>query len=361
MTDLAVSVTGGVDTHKDVHVAAALDGVGRLLGTKSFPTTAAGYRALLGWLRCFGEVVAVGVEGTGSWGAGLARYLATQAVVVLEVSRPNRQQRRRRGKSDPADAEAAARAVLADQATGVPKSTTGVVEAIRLFRLARRTAIKARSQAANQIHSVIDTAPEQLRAQLIERSGPARIARCARLRPADMATPLGAAKAALAILARRWSALDDEIAELDGHLGSLVARAAPGLVAIKGVGTEVAGALLSAAGDNPERLGSEASFASLCGASPIDASSGRNKRHRLNRSGDRQANRALYVVVLNRLTWDDRTRAYMARRLAEGKTKKEVIRCLKRYVARELYREIRKMNDNIPAISLKPEIAKKVA
>jgi len=140
MADLAASVTGGVDTHKDLHVAAALDGVGRLLGTQSFPTTAPGYRALLGWLRSFGTVTAVGVEGTGSWGAGVARYLAGQDVKVLEVNRPNRRQRRRRGKSDPADAEAAARAVLAEQAIGAPIATNGVIESVRLLRLARRSA-----------------------------------------------------------------------------------------------------------------------------------------------------------------------------------------------------------------------------
>jgi transposase len=361
MTDLPGPITGGVDTHKDIHVAAALDGVGKLLGTQSFPTTATGYRALLAWLRGLGTVVAVGVEGTGSWGAGLARYLAAEDVKVLEVNRPNRQHRRRRGKSDPADAEAAARAVLAEQATGTPKATNGAIESVRLLRLARRSATKGRTQAANQIHSVIDTAPEELRDQLIGLPTSARIARCARLRPADIATPIGAAKLALVSLARRWSALDTEIEMLGVELGRLVAVAAPSLMAVKGVGTEVAGALLTAAGDNPDRLGSEASFAALCGASPIEASSGRSQRHRLNRGGDRQANCALYTVVLNRLTWDDRTRSYMARRTAEGKSKREAIRCLKRYVARELYREIRKISANSRTESFSIETSQNAA
>jgi transposase len=361
MADPQASVTGGVDTHKDLHVAAALDGVGRLLGTQSFPTTAAGYRALLSWLRGFGTVTSVGVEGTGSWGAGLARHLATEGVTVLEVNRPNRQARRRRGKSDPADAEAAARAVLAQEATGTPKATNGTVEAVRLLRLARRSAMKARTQAANQIHSVIDTAPEELRAQLIVLPMSVRVARCSRFRPGDVSSPVGAAKLALASLARRWCALDAEIETLSGELGRLVATAAPTLVAVKGVGTEVAGALLTAAGDNPERLATEARFAALCGASPIDASSGRNQRHRLNRGGDRQANCALFTVVLNRLTWDERTRAYMARRTAEGKSKREVIRCLKRYVARELYREIRKMSVHIQSESLTARVSQDAA
>jgi transposase len=361
MADLPAAITGGVDTHKDLHVAAALDGVGKLLGTQSFPTTTAGYRALLGWLRSFGTVVAVGIEGTGSWGAGLARHLAAADVKVLEVNRPNRQHRRRRGKSDPADAEAAARAVLAEQATGTPKATNGMIESIRLLRLARRSAVKGRTQAANQLHSVIDTAPEELRAQLIGLSSTARIARCSRLRPGEVATPLGAAKLALVSLARRWSALNEEIEMLSDELGRLVAVAAPSLVAVKGVGTDVAGALLTAAGDNPERLVSEASFAALCGASPIQASSGRSQRHRLNRGGDRQANRALYSVVLSRLTWDDRTRAYIARRTSEGKSKREAIRCLKRYIARELYREIRKISADLQPGSLSTEISQNAA
>ena len=361
MTDPAPSITGGVDTHKDLHVAAALDDVGRLLGTRSFQTTAAGFRALLAWLRMFGDVVAVGVEGTGSWGAGLTRYLISENVKVLEVNRPNRQDRRRRGKSDPADAEAAARAVLAEQAIGIPKLSTGVIESIRLLRLARRGAVKARTQAANQIHSVIDTAPQELRAQLLGLSKTARLARCARLRPGDVATPVGAAKLALVSLARRWAALNDEIDALGLQLARLVELAAPNLLAVKGVGTDVAGALLTAAGDNSERLGSEAAFAALCGASPVDASSGRQQRHRLNQGGDRHANSALFTVVMNRLTWDERTRAYMAKRIAEGKTRLEVIRCLKRYVARELYYEIRRTNVDILDLSEKPEPASHAA
>jgi transposase len=357
MADLTARITGGVGTHKDLHVAAALDDLGKLLGTQSFPTTTAGYRALLGWLRGFGTVVAVGIEGTGSWGAGLARHLAAADVKVLEVNRPNRQPPaagqvrpgRRRGRGPLRAGRAGHRH---------PKGNNGVIESIRLLRLARRSAVKGRIQAANQMHTVIDTAPEELRAQLIGLTSTARVARCSRLRPGDVATPLGAAKLALVSLGRRWSALDDEIEMLSGELGRLVALAAPSLVAVKGVGTDVAGALLTAAGDNPERLVSEASFAAPCGASPIPASSGRSQRHRLNRGGDRQANSALYTVVLSRLTWDDRTKAYMAKRTAEGKSKREAIRCLKRYVARELYREICKTSDDLKSGSLSTDILK---
>jgi transposase len=342
MTDPSRLITGGVDTHKDFHVAAAIDSLGRILGTDLFPTTSAGYRRLLAWLRGFGDVVAVGVEGTGAWGAGLARYLTAEGVRVVEVDRPNRQRRRRRGKSDPADAETAARAVLAGDATGTPKAATGTIAAIRLIRVARRSAMKARTQAANQIHSVIDTAPESLRGTLMGLTQRERIAKCSRLRPTQPTTPLGAAKLALSTLARRWLALTAEIETLDAQLDQLVEATAPSLVAAKGIGTETASMLLTAAGDNPDRLATERSFAALCGSSPIEASSGKQQRHRLNRGGNRQANYALYLIVLNRLAWDPRTKAYMQRRLAQGKTKKEIIRCLKRYVAREVYNLIAK-------------------
>jgi transposase len=337
MTDTDVVVTGGVDTHKDLHVAAALDQFGRLLGTGAFPTSSAGYQDLLAWLEAFGSLERVGIEGTGAWGAGLSRYLRSNSANVVEVLRPNRQRRRRRGKSDTLDAESAARAVQSGEARGLPKEGEGAVEAIRILRVARRSAIKARTQAANQVHSIIDTCPEELRSKFIGLTSKAQIAKAARLRRGDAGTPMGAAKTTLALLARRWIALDGEIGELDTLLRQNVEQTAPTLLAIHGVGPDVAGALLSAVGDNPGRLRSEASFAALCGVSPLDASSGRQKRHRLNRGGDRVANSALFRIVLCRLIRDEETRAYMDRRVAQGKTKKEVIRCLKRYVARELY------------------------
>ena len=329
MTDPTTVVTGGVDTHKDFHVCVALDQLGRVLGTEQFPTSLRGYKALFRWLTGFGPLGAVGVEGTGSWGAGLSRSLSAAGVKVVEVNRPNRQARRRRGKSDPADAEAAARAVLAGEALGTPKAATGAVEAVRLLRIARRSAMKARAQAANQLRSVIDTAPEALRAKLLGLKERERVTKAAPLRPGEVSTSLGAAKFALASL-----------------LAALVNTTVPSLVAIIGVGTETAGTLLSAAGDNPTRLRSDRSYAALCGSSPVDASSGRQLRHRLNRGGDRQANSALYLIVLNRLAWDQRTKDYMNRRSSEGKTKKEAIRCLKRYVAREVYHAI--MRDLTP-------------
>ena len=343
MTDLTRMVTGGVDTHKDIHVAAAVDELGRTLGPESFPTTTAGYRQLFGWLRSFGSLELVGIEGTGAWGAGLARFLAVQDVRVVEVHRPNRQHRRRYGKSDPADAIGAARAELSGEASGTPKAANGGVEAIRLLQVARRSAMKARTQAANQLHAVVTTAPEPLRATLTGLATTALVTRSARLRPGVITNPTAAAKLTLVTLARRWLALNAEIATLDGHLDELTTDTASTLVALNGVGTQTASALLTAAGDNPDRLAREGSFAALCGSSPIDASSGRQQRHRLNRGGDRQANAALYIIVISRLRWDTATKTYMQRRMAEGKTRKEVIRCLKRYIARQVHRAI--LND----------------
>lgn len=334
-------VVGGVDTHKDVHVGAALDRLGRTLGTAEFAATPAGYRRLGAWLASFGPVEAVGVEGTGCYGAGLMRHLAGQGVVVLEVNRPNRQFRRRHGKSDVTDAIAAAKAVLSGDASGAPKSGDGAVEAIRLLRVARRGAVKARTQAASQIHNVLATSPDELRTQLRGLSTPKLVASCGRLRPATSSGTLAAAKHALVSIARRWAAADAEIRDLDPQLRRLVSDIAPTLCELSGVGPDTAGALLVAAGDNPERMRSEAAFAALCGTSPVQASSGKVVRHRLNQGGNREANSALWRVVLVRLGKDQRSQDYMARRTAEGMSKREVMRCLKRYVARETFNALR--------------------
>ena len=333
-------VVGGVDTHKDVHVAAAVDDVGRILGTAEFPTTTRGHRALLAWLGGFGSVMRVGVEGTGAYGAGLARYLVKAGVEVVEVDRPNRQTRRRKGKSDPVDAEAAARAALSGEASGRPKSRTGAVEMIRVLRVARRSARKARTQAANQLHDLVLTAPDELRETLRALSLAELVERAARWRSGPITTPVAATKFTLSVLARRYQALSVEMDRLTLELDHLVAETAGRLLERKGLGTDTTAALLVAAGDNPDRLKNEASFAALCGASPIDASSGKQQRHRLNRAGDRQANEALWRIVMVRMTCDPRTQDYIARRRTEGKTTKEAIRCLKRYVAREIYREL---------------------
>jgi transposase len=270
----------------------------------------------------------------------VTRYLQARGHRVVEVDRPDRKTRRRKGKSDTIDAEAAARAVQAGRATGIPKTRTGPIEAIRVLRVARRSAVKARVQAVNQVQSLVSTAPDDLRDQLRHLRLVELIRAAARFRPGLPTEPHQATKTALRALARRHQALADEIAGLNAQLDTLVAAVAPNLIALNGVGTEIAGQLLVTAGDTPERLRSEAAFAHLCGVAPIPASSGRTDRYRLNRGGDRAANAALYVIVLCRLRWDPRTRAYAERRTKEGRTKNEIIRCLKRYVARELHREL---------------------
>jgi transposase len=356
--DGEVRVTVGVDTHTDQHVGVALDQFGRRLGTRSVPTTPAGFAALLAWARDFGVIEQIGIEGTGSYGAGLTRWLRARGLAVIEVERPHRhdrQARRRRGKSDPLDAEAAARAVQAGTVVGQPKAGDGQVEMIRTLRLTRRSAMKARTQAANQLHAVVVTAPDELRARLrvLPLAELVRIA--AAFRPVrtgvTLTTPMAAAKLALKGLAIRYRQLSAEIDALDVHLERLVSIAAPELIAVKGVGTDIAGALLVAAGDNPDRLHSEAAFASLCGVAPIPASSGKTNRHRLSRGGDRDANRALYLLALGRMGWDPATRTYVTRRTAAGLSKPEIIRCLKRYLAREIYRILVK-----PSASLLPPV-----
>ncbi|RRR84052.1 IS110 family transposase [Streptomyces sp. RP5T] len=336
-----IAVIGGIDTHTDTHQAAVIDTVGRHLATEPFSTSPAGYQQLLDWLRSHGEVLAVGVEGTGAYGAELARFLSSNGITVVEVDRPDRKARRDNGKSDPVDAYAAATAVLSGRAKGTPKSRNGIAEAIRALRVARSSAIKARTQTINQIRTLIVTAPAEVREQFRGLPTAELIDHLARSRPAgDLADPACAVRTALRRLARRHRALSEEIAAADAELKPLVTRAAPQLVALPGVGPESAGQLLITAGDNPERLRSEASFAHLCAAAPIPASSGRTKRYRLNRGGDRQANRALHTIVIVRMRHDRRTQEYVARRTAEGMSKKDIIRCLKRFVAREVYKHL---------------------
>ena len=329
-------ITGGIDTHADTHTVAALNELGRLLGHQRFPATIAGYGQLEAWLRSLGNVVAVGMEGTGSYGAGLFQHLRRHGLLIIEVDQPDRGARRKTGKSDPADAIAAAHAVQAGRATGTPKTRDGVVESIRALRVARNGASKAHTAAINTLRQTLITAPAELREQLSGLGPKALVDTCARLRPGDIRDPGQAAKATLRRLARRCQMLTAELTETDQDLALLLAQKAPDLLAVYGVGTDIAGQLLVTAGDNPDRLKSEASFAALCGVSPLLASSGKTNRHRLNRGGDPAANSALHRVVIVRMRFHTETRAYVERRTREGLSKREIIRCLKRYVAREL-------------------------
>ena len=340
IVEAARGITGGVDTHRDVHVATALDPLGGLLGTESFSTDSAGYKALLSWLASFGDVTKVGVEGTGSYGAGLARHLGRVGVEVIEVDRPNRQKRRSAGKSDPLDAVEAARAALGGRAAGRPKSRDGAVEAIRVLVVAKRSARQARVKALIQMRHLGYSAPEQLRCLLKGLSVPALVAEGAKLRPTRSPDPVTAAtKASLSSLAHRIEALDRELAELDQRIEALLVATVPDLLELFGVGPDTAAALVMAAGDNPERLHSEAAWAHLCGVAPVPDGSGKTSgRVKAHDGGDRQANSALWRIVMVRIADDAETRLYFERRVKDGKTKHEVIRILKRYVAREVYR-----------------------
>ncbi|WP_405099628.1 IS110 family transposase [Micromonospora sp. NBC_01412] len=330
----------GVDTHKDFHVAAVLTLAGALLEHAAFPTTASGYRQLVAWAKSLGTLRRAGVEDTGSYGTALTRHLRVEDIVVLEVNRPDRAARRRRGKTDTADAEAAGRAVISGQATTTPKSADGPVEMLRLFKLAKDSAIKARTQAINQLKAVLVTADTQLREDLAPLSNPLLVAACARLDPDRSAGPAYAARYTLRLLANRIQQLTAEIDELTTHITATIEAKAPQLLKLTGVGPDSAAVLLVTAGDNPERLTNEASFAALCGVSPLEASSGKTARRRLNRGGDRQAIAALYRITLSRLRWDQRSRTYLTKRTAEGKSRREIIRCLKRYIAREIHQHL---------------------
>lgn len=327
----------GVDTHKDQHVAVAVDRLGARIGQRSLPTTNTGYADLEHWARDFGEINAFGIEGTGSYGAGLMRYLRDQGHRVVEVNRPDRSTRRRLGKSDPTDAEMAARAVLAGVARDQPKSGVAEVEMIRMLKSAKDSAMKSRTQAMNQIKSLIVTSPVEIRELFRGCKSAHLVSRCANMHVNKLETPAQAAKFTLRSLARRYLLFTYEIESLNTGLKHLTSAFAPSLLQPLGIGVDTAAALLVTAGSNPDRLKSEAAFAALCGVSPIPASSGNTNRFRLNRGGDRQANAAIYRIVLVRLRYDDRTVAYLRRRIADGKTKSEAIRCLKRYVAREVF------------------------
>jgi transposase len=332
-------VIGGVDTHGRTHHAAVIDQQGRLLGDREFPADSGGYRQLLSWLGRHGHLDAVGVEGTGSYGAGLTRLLLDCGVNVVEVDHPDRRTRRRRGKSDPIDAEVAARAVLAGVATAPAKRRDGIVEAIRALRAARSGAIKARTAAINQLKGLLVTAPATLREALDALPTSALVAACTRLRPdeAALADPVNATKAALRVVACRIHQLDQELSVADQRLATPVGHAAPRLLKLQAIGVDHAGQLLVTAGQRPERLRSEAALARLCGAAPIPASSGTTHRHRLHRGGDRDANRALHLAVVVRMRWCPRTRGYAERRTKQGMSKPEIMRCIKRYLAREVY------------------------
>lgn len=335
----ALHVVGGVDTHKDLHVAAVVDRQDRVLGVESFPTTRHGYRLMLVWMRSFGDLQRVGIECSGSYGAGLLRYMQAAGVEVLEVTAPDKHDRRRRGKNDHFDAESAAHAAFAERHTVTPRSRDGMVESLRVLRVCRKTAVQARRIALQMIQTTIVCAPDRLRGPLRQMTRMQLIRTLAAWRP-DLTAYREVEEAyriSLKSLARRYLELHDEIADMDDMIEAIVKDLAPELLEQTAIGQNSAAQLLLTAGDNPERLRSEASFAALCGVSPVPASSGKTVRHRLNRGGDRAANSAIHIIAIGRLRLDPRTQAYVAKRIAAGNSKLEAIRSLKRYIAREVF------------------------
>jgi len=331
----------GVDTHKDEHVAVAIDGLGGIIGEALFvPATKSGYTELMAWASLLGNVHAYGVEGCGSYGSGLARFLRRHDHKVFEVARPPRRgERRASGKSDTIDAEHAARVVLSGNGTATPKLADGQIEAIRIVKIARDTAVKAHTTAIVTLKAVLVTASDELRASLEPLTDHKLVVTCAALSSdGDIADPDVAMRITLSSLAHRWLDLHEEIKTHSSHLKTLTKQAAPQILERFGVGFDTTAEMLITAGDNTDRIRSEAAFAKMCGVCPIPTGSGKTSgRHRLNRGGNRQANAALYRVVIVRMRWHPPTITYVERRTAEGLTKKDIIRCLKRFVARELY------------------------
>lgn len=332
----------GVDTHKHIHVAAVMDSIGGVLATLTIATDAAGFKQLLEWATGFGKVIAFGIEGTGSYGAGLTSFVRRHGHKVIEVSRPDRRLRRLNGKSDTLDAENAARAVLAGFATAVPKTADGSVEMIRQLKVAHDTAVKGRSATMVTLKAMLVHAPEQLRKEAAGKTQIKLARHCAALRPRKLDSPDDSIRYTLRSIARRWISLDDEAHELSDLIAELVNARAPHLVEEFGIGVDTAAEILIVAGDNPERIKSEAAFAKLAGISPVPTGSGMTSgKHRINHGGHRQLNAAIYRTVIVRMRFHEPTLAYVARRTTEGKSKRDIIRCLKRYVIREVYHLIK--------------------
>lgn len=333
-------IYGGADTHADTIHVAVIDGLGRELGDREFPTSREGYQDALEYLTSFGDVEVFGIEGTSSYGAGLARTATEAGLVVVEVNRPDRAHRRRRGKSDPIDAYQAAHAAASGRATAAPKHEA--IDALRALHIARSSAVKATTAAMNQIHQLLVTAPVEVRERYRHLKEKPLVKALAAARPNATASTLSTtARTVLGVLrtlARRHQTLTAEADDLEAQLRALVEAINPGLLAAYGVGPVTAAQLLITAGGNPDRLRSEAAFAALCGAAPVPASSGKTTRHRLSRGGDRAANWALHTIALVRLSSDPRTREWATRQRATGRVGLELLRVLKRAIVREMYR-----------------------
>lgn len=328
----------GVDTHKHVHVAAVMDTIGGILATLTITTDAGGFKQLLEWASDFGKVLAFGIEGTGSYGATLTSFLRRHGHKVIEAGRPDRRSRRANGKSDTLDAENAARSVLAGFATATPKTADGAVEMIRQLKIAHDSAVADRTASMVTMKAMLVHGSDELRRETSRKTQIMLARHLAALRPRALESPDDALRHSLRSLARRWQQLDTEAKELSAMIEQLVTRTAPQLLEQFGIGVDTAAEILIVVGDNPERIRSEAAFAKLAGISPVPTGSGMTSgRHRINHGGHRQLNAAIYRTVIVRMRFHEPTIAYVARRTAEGKSKREIIRCLKRYVIREVY------------------------
>ena len=347
------TIIGGIDTHADTIHVAAIDLWGRELGDKEFPTTPGGYREALQFLVGHGEVTGVGIEGTSSYGTGVTRAARDAGLEVFEVIRPERSVRRRQGKSDPLDAYQAARAVLTGRATAAAK--TADIAALRALHNARRSAVKARAAAQVQIGQQLITSPARIREKYRKLTAPRLVQALATCRPAvhsDLEERL--VLTALKSLAHRHQTLSQEIAKLDAELTTVIEQTAPHLLHLHGVGNTTAAQLLITVGGNPDRLRSEASFAALCGTAPVPASSGKTTRHRLSRGGDRRANNALHTIALARMRNHPPTKAFVQRQRDRGRSTPEILRLLKRAIAREMFKQLTRPNEDLGVHDLRP-------
>lgn len=331
----------GIDTHTDTHTLAILTAQGGTILTETFTADTGGYAALVTALETAGHIAVVGVEGTNSYGAGLSRALIAAGYTVKEVLRPARQVRRMNGKSDPIDAVEAARTVIAGCGVSDAKDSTTAAESLRFLLTARAQLVRTMTALSNSITSMLVTAPDTIRAKYRNTATQALIKRLAACRPDEQIdTPRTAALHAMRQLARARLDASSRADDLEEQMQDILDQNYPQILAIYGAGTITAAQLAVTAGGNPHRIRNEAAFATLCGAAPIPASSGRTNRHRLNRGGDRRGNNALHRIALIRMQHDKTTQDYVARKTSEGKGTKEILRCLKRAIAREAYRAL---------------------
>lgn len=340
----AFLVYAGIDTHKENHALCLVDQFGRKISGEIYPANKEGYAMIA---KAIGEPKncgGVGIEGTMSYGSGIYKYLQSKGYKVFEILGPKVDRHKCGvGKSDLIDAERAAQMALKGQNIYSPKSADGWVEALRALHITRNTYVKITTSITNIVKSLLVTAPNDIRDEFASiKNVKNMMASLSEKREVEDVVEQ-ALFSALQSLALTWIDANKKADELEEEMRVILEEHAPALLVIEGCGTLTSAQLAITAGDNPRRMKNKNAFAALCGVSPVPASTGDNgrpKRYRLNRGGDRHANCALYRIVKSRLAYDEQTKAYVEKRKSEGKTKKEIIRCLKRYVANEVYRAL---------------------